>query len=111
MRLIYAGIVFACATLGFADTITLKNGRVINGTYLGGTARTLRVDDGRAVQTLDIFDVVRIEFGGGVPPTNGIRACSAIMTTVRRCAAPMRSAAIDAQDDDRPVLRPHRRAT
>ena len=38
MRLIYAGIVFACASLGFADTITLKNGTVIQGTYLGGTA-------------------------------------------------------------------------
>src|ERR1035441_11043021 len=46
MRLIYAGIALLCATLGFADTITLKSGRVINGTYLGGTARTIRIDDG-----------------------------------------------------------------
>ena len=67
MRLIYAGIAFACASLGFADTITLKNGSVINGTYLGGTARTLRVDDGNNVQTLDVSDVVRIEFGTGAP--------------------------------------------
>src|SRR5436309_2298031 len=67
MRLIYAGIAFACASLGFADTITLKNGSVVSGTYLGGTARTLRVDDGSNVQTLDVSDVVRIEFGGGAP--------------------------------------------
>src|SRR5260370_20246130 len=67
MRLIYAGIVFACATLGFADTITLKNGTVINGTYLGGTARSVRVDDGTSVQTLDIFDVSKSEFGSNAP--------------------------------------------
>jgi hypothetical protein len=64
MRLIYAGIVLACATLGFADTITLKSGRVINGTYLGGTARTVRVDDGVNVRTLDVSDIQRIEFSG-----------------------------------------------
>src|SRR5450755_1668134 len=64
MRLIYAGIALVCATLGFADTITLKSGRVINGTYLGGTARTVRVDDGVNVRTLDVSDILRIEFGG-----------------------------------------------
>src|SRR4051794_19773888 len=67
MRLIYAGIAFACASFGFADTITLKNGSVVNGTYLGGTARTLRVDDGSNVQTLDVSDVAKIEFGSGAP--------------------------------------------
>ena len=63
MRLIYAGIALACASLGFADTITLKSGRVINGTYLGGTARTVRVDDGVNVRTVDVTDIARIEFG------------------------------------------------
>ena len=70
MRLIYAGIALACATLGFADTITLKNGRVINGTYLGGTARTVRVDDGINVRTLDVSDILRIEFGGNYNDTS-----------------------------------------
>ena len=64
MRLIYAGIALLCASLGFADTITLKSGRVINGTYLGGTARTIRIDDGVNVQTLDVSEIRRIEFGG-----------------------------------------------
>ena len=64
MRLINAGIVFAIATLGFADTITMKNGNVINGTYLGGTARQVRVDMGDRIRTLDVTDISRIEFGG-----------------------------------------------
>jgi len=94
MRLIYAGIVLACASLGFADTITLKSGRVINGTYLGGTARTLRVDDGMNVQTLNISDVVRIEFGNGAP---------SMERTTRNDDRPVLRRGNS--DDDRPVLR------
>ena len=71
MRLIYvAGIALVCATLGFADTITLKSGRVINGTFLGGTARTVRVDDGVNVRTIDVSDIARIEFSGNSVETS-----------------------------------------
>jgi hypothetical protein len=84
MRLIHLAIALALATAGFADTVTLKNGRVIHGTYLGGTARQLRVDTGDRVETLDVGDVVRIEFGDFAP-----------------AAAPAR----DAPSEDRPRLR------
>jgi hypothetical protein len=71
MRLIHVavalGIVLALATAGFADSVTLKSGRVINGTYLGGTARQLRVDTGDRIETLDVADVARIEFGDSAP--------------------------------------------
>src|ERR1035438_5794760 len=71
MRLMHVaialGIVLALATAGFADTVTLKSGRVIHGTYLGGTARQLRVDTGDRVENLDVGDVVRIEFGDFAP--------------------------------------------
>ena len=67
MRLFFAGITLVCAsTLGFADSITLKNGSVINGTYLGGTARQIRIDDGSNIRTFDVEDVRRIEFSGGM---------------------------------------------
>ena len=68
MRLIYAGIALTFASLGFADTITLKSGNVVNGTYLGGTARQVRVDVGDSIQTLDVTDISRIEFGAYTPP-------------------------------------------
>lgn len=64
MRFLQIGIVFALATAGFADTVTLKSGRVLNGTYLGGTARQVRVEVGDRVETLDVSDISRIEFGG-----------------------------------------------
>jgi hypothetical protein len=68
MRLIHLAIALALATAGFADTVTLRSGRVIHGTYLGGTARQLRVDTGDRVETLDVGNVVRIEFGEFAPP-------------------------------------------
>jgi hypothetical protein len=67
MRLIHLAIALALATAGFADTVTLRSGRVIHGTYLGGTARQLRVDTGDRVENLDVGDVVRIEFGDFAP--------------------------------------------
>jgi len=84
MRLIRIAIAFALSTAGFADTVTLKSGRVINGTYLGGSPRQVKVEVGDRIETLDVADVVRIEFGGS--------AASAV-------AAPA------PPGDDRPVLR------
>jgi hypothetical protein len=68
MRLFVAGITLVFASLGFADTITMKDGSVIKGTFLGGTARQVRVDDGSSVQTLDVTDIKKIEFGGMAAP-------------------------------------------
>ena len=73
MRLLRIGIILAIATAGFADTVTLKSGRVINGTYLGGTARTIRVEVGDNIETLDISDVSRIEFRGGSSSSSSVR--------------------------------------
>ena len=66
MRLIYVGLALALATAAFADTITLKNGRVINGTYLGGSPRQVDVRIADRVESFDISNVAKIEFGGGV---------------------------------------------
>jgi hypothetical protein len=68
MRLFCIGLALACATIGFADTITLKSGRVIQGTYLGGSARQVRMDLGDRIETLDVSDVSRIDFNASAPP-------------------------------------------
>jgi len=66
MRLLQISIALAIATTAcFADTITLKNGRILNGTYLGGSARQVRVEVGDEIQTVNVSDISRIEFGGG----------------------------------------------
>ena len=87
MRLLHFGLAFALAIAGFADTVTLRDGRVLNGNYLGGTPRQVRLDMGDRIETLDVGDIVRIEFGG-------------------QAAAPARSPDRDQdRDPDRPVLR------
>jgi hypothetical protein len=53
--------------VAFGDTITLRNGQVVTGTYLGGTARQVRIDLGDQVQTFDVSDIVRIEFSTPAP--------------------------------------------
>ena len=63
MRLAAAGIVLAL--VAHADIITLKNGRIVNGTYLGGTPRQIKVEVGDQIETLDVSDVARIEFSNG----------------------------------------------
>ncbi|MGD0772871.1 MAG: hypothetical protein ABSC05_08615 [Candidatus Solibacter sp.] len=109
MRLIFAGIALLCATLGFADTITLKSGRVINGTYLGGTARTVRIDDGVNVQTFDVADIRRIEFSGGAddssPRTSGGSSGGSSNRPTLRRAPTSSSSGSSSDSSDVPTLR------
>jgi hypothetical protein len=67
MRWLSTVLALALATAASADVITLKSGRVINGTYLGGTAHQVKVEVAGTVETLDVADIYRIEFSGGAP--------------------------------------------
>ena len=69
MRLVYLGMALAVAGLGWADTVTLRSGRVIQGTYLGGTARQVRIDAGDQIQTVDVGDIAKIEFSAPAQAT------------------------------------------
>lgn len=60
--------VFALGGLCFADTITLKNGGVIQGTYLGGDARHVRIAVGDRIDTYSVDELSGIRFGGNAPP-------------------------------------------
>ena len=83
MRLIRYTLVFALATIGFADTITLRSGRVINGTYLGGSARSIRVEVGDQIENYDIGDVAKIEFHSA-PPAAAVQPQEERRPTLRR---------------------------
>src|SRR5436305_10672566 len=69
-------ILLAAATLAVAaaDTVHLKNGNVVQGTYLGGTARQVRIDVNGNIQTFEIGEVTSIRFdeagfqAAGPPP-------------------------------------------
>jgi hypothetical protein len=64
LRIVVAAAVVSAA---FGDTVTLKNGQMVTGTYLGGTARQVRIDMGDQIQTFQVSEIARIEFGGPEP--------------------------------------------
>ena len=67
MRWLSTVLVLALVTAASADVITLKSGRVINGTYLGGTAHQVQIQVAGKVETVDVADIYRIEFPGNTP--------------------------------------------
>ncbi len=63
-------LVFAAAALLSADTLTLRSGETIQGTFLGGTTRQIRMDLNGEVRTWDISQVQSVVFSdsGDQPP-------------------------------------------
>ena len=68
MKLFTAGVFLsALAGLVSADTIVMKNGDRIVGTYLGGTTRQIRLDTPSGVQTVEVERVQSIHFEQNSP--------------------------------------------
>jgi hypothetical protein len=66
----------SAAVLIQADTLLLKNGQRIEGTYLGGDARTIKFDAADRITTYAVTEVEDVQFGSGTvastmapPPT------------------------------------------
>jgi hypothetical protein len=55
-------LLFVFSALASADTISLRNGETIQGAYLGGTARQIRVDVNGNIRTLEIDRVQSVTF-------------------------------------------------
>jgi hypothetical protein len=62
MHRVLLGLLLA-GVIGSADTLVLRGGKTVEGTYLGGDARKVRWAAGDAVQSYDVSEVTRIEFG------------------------------------------------
>ena len=78
MRPFLVFLILATALTGFADTLYKKDGGIVTGTYLGGTARQVRMDLGDRVDSYDVSDVIKIEFQSAVssappPPPRDVR--------------------------------------
>ena len=59
--LISSLLIFTAAASG--DTIYLRDGETVQGTFLGGTAREIRVDTGGGIRTFDIGRIQSVSFG------------------------------------------------
>jgi len=64
-------VVLSCivVSLGFADLLNLRDGRVIHGEYLGGDSRHVRMAVGDQVVTYDVGDIASVQFGPGSAQT------------------------------------------
>jgi hypothetical protein len=62
------GLFFAGAAA--ADTLELKDGRILHGRYLGGTQAVLRFEIRGEVQTFNVSDAVALTFTGNSGATN-----------------------------------------
>src|SRR5260370_12336386 len=65
MLLRVATVVIGFVSLCAADSLTLRSGRVIDGQYLGGDARQVRMAVGDRVETFEVNDITSLQFGGG----------------------------------------------
>lgn len=58
-------VLLAWAGAASADVLELKNGKVITGKYVGGTAGTIRFEAGGATQVIETSQVTALTFTGG----------------------------------------------
>jgi hypothetical protein len=63
--LVAAAAALLFSGIGFADTLELKDGRVLQGRYLGGTQAILRFEVNGDVQTFPTHDIVALTFTRG----------------------------------------------
>jgi len=67
MLLRISTLLLAIVAIGSADILTLRNGQVVRGEYLGGDARHVKMAVGDRVENYLIDDVADLQFGGGQP--------------------------------------------
>jgi len=59
-----ATVAIAFVSLCAADSLTLRSGKVIDGQYLGGDARQIKMAVGDRVETYEVDDITSLQFGG-----------------------------------------------
>jgi hypothetical protein len=90
MRMLFVGLL--SVALCFGDTLTLKSGVTVTGTFLGGDSRTLRMAVGDEIKTYSIPDVTSLIFGAA-PQAALTAAAPARAATATPAPAPAESPA------------------
>jgi hypothetical protein len=66
-------VVAACSALAAADSIQLRNGRHLQGKYLGGTTTVIGFMTSGSVEYFATSDVLALMFDASEPPLNGFQ--------------------------------------
>lgn len=67
MRIRSLALALLVAAAGLADTLALRTGQVLEGSFLGGTPRQIRFETGGRVETFEITDVINLSFSAPPP--------------------------------------------
>jgi hypothetical protein len=67
-------------SLAWADSLELKNGSLINGTFRGGTARVISFQVGSSVQNYDLADIASLKFDSETAATDAVPATASFGT-------------------------------
>src|SRR3712207_5041917 len=92
---LFISVLVVCAMFSAvlsADTLRLKSGRTVEGTYLGGDARNIRFDSGDRVQSYSINDVSEVRFGSTDDQASLAPAPRSTSSTTTSSASATRSA-------------------
>ena len=69
MRTRLLWVALAAVSIASADRLMLRDGRTVEGQFLGGTARQIRMAVGDSVQIFDVSDVASLRFEGAAAPS------------------------------------------
>ena len=61
----------------------MRSGQVVTGTYMGGTARTVKMEVGGAVRTYEVTDIASLQFTAGAPAAANVQIPAGTVFTVR----------------------------
>ncbi|MGH9676551.1 MAG: hypothetical protein ACRD36_05565, partial [Candidatus Acidiferrum sp.] len=103
---IVASIVFGLFLAGAAsaDTLELKDGRVLHGRYLGGTQAVLRFEINGQVQTFYVSETVALTFTGDSNAASGPAPAPAPAPPPETASAPPRQEAPVPESAQRPIV-------
>ena len=62
MKISLLGLLLATSNLALADRLVLRNGKVVEGTFVGGDARSIRMAVGERIESFSVSDVAALEF-------------------------------------------------
>src|SRR4051812_5528489 len=89
-RCLVIGLIAASSapSLVRADTVEMRDGTLVNGKYVGGTAGTLRVETPQGVKVLETSQVLALTFAAANgAPTTAPAAAAAVPVVAQQPAA------------------------
>lgn len=69
MKLLQIGLIFtATMAIAAADAVTLRDGTVVRGTYMGGSPREVKIAAGENIRSLTVTEVAEVRFAPSAAP-------------------------------------------